>query len=188
MGKLKFPSIWCSAASGILKKVSLGSQAAKSETYIWSKIPKGNTETAFGWFFPHSSLSVQCFCPFLNAFSQGHHHVCWRAQLCLAGGPGHQNLLLKVYSQVLSKDNGMCQVFKLRLPELHPPQTCHIAFESLHRIELFNKLILMSNIVSVLWNIVEQHFKKVVYKGVICTHIQTVSMLFCSVLRIHKTF
>lgn len=67
-----------------------------------------------------------------------------------------------VSGQVLSKDHGTCQVFKLRL--LHPAQTCHIAFESLHRIELFNKLILMSKIVSVLRKIVEQHLKRLFEK------------------------
>lgn len=113
-------------------------------------------------------LSVQGFCPSLNAFSHETHHFSWGAQLCLAGSPGYQRLLLKVYSQVLPKDNGMLQVFKLRLlPELklsYPPQTFHIAFESPHRTEHFNKLILMINVVSELWNIVEPHFKIVVWE------------------------
>lgn len=51
-----------------------------------------------------------------------------------------------------------------------------------------NKLILMSNIVSVLGNIVEQRFKTIVWKGIIRMHTQTISMLVCSVLRIHKKF
>lgn len=141
----------------------------------------------FRHFFPHSSL-CPVFLPFLKHVFPGHHHLSQGTWLCPARGPGYQNLLLKVYSQVLSKDNGMHHVFKWRLPELHPPQTCHIAFESLHRIELFNKLILMNNIVSLLWNIVEQRFKAIVSKGIICMHTQTISMLFCSVLRIHKIF
>lgn len=46
----------------------------------------------------------------------------------------------------------------------------------------------MSNIVSVLGNIVEQRFKTIVWKGIIRMHTQTISMLVCSVLRIHKKF